>query len=507
MAASKNLYLVPHSHNLLAPDNGVLTLSGYGIQVRVDRGHLFLEDGIGTERKRIRFPRVGHGLKRLVVIGSDGMVSLAALRWLSDQDAAFVMLERDGKVLATTGPVRPSDARLRRAQAMALQSGIALQITRELISRKVAGQENVARNKLLDVQTADRIAFFREAIPTAKSIPMLLHLESHAAAIYWAAWRDLPITFPKADLPKVPDHWRTFGTRKSLLSGSQRLAGSPANAMLNYLFAVVESETCVAISALGLDPGLGFFHADTAARDSLACDVMEPIRPLVESYLLDWITRERIKKEWFFEQSNGNCRLMGSLAVQLSKTGPMWARAVAPIAEYVARTLWTRSRTGESNPATRLTQRHKREAKGRPSFASPIATPRRENICRGCGKQIQSQSTHCSDCAIVGAKQRLAAAAKLGRVAAHSPESRAKRSETRQRHAQACSAWDPSNQPDWLTSAIFAERIQPLLGRIPTSQIRSKIGVSRYYAGRIRHGYQPHARHWQALAELVDIWS
>jgi hypothetical protein len=28
-------------------------------------------------------------------------------------------------------------------------------------------------------------------------------------------------------------------------------------------------------AALGLDPGLGFIHLDTAARDSLACDLMD----------------------------------------------------------------------------------------------------------------------------------------------------------------------------------------------------------------------------------------
>lgn len=67
-----------------------------------------------------------------------------------DQNAAFVMLERDGDVLATTRPVRSSDAKLRRAQALAHHSGAALRITRELISRKLAGQEGVARDKLLD---------------------------------------------------------------------------------------------------------------------------------------------------------------------------------------------------------------------------------------------------------------------------------------------------------------------------------------------------------------------
>src|SRR5262249_8248649 len=92
----------------IRPKHGVVTLFGYGISVRVDSGHLIIEDGIGSQRRRARFPRVGHGLKRLVVIGSDGVISLAALRWLSDQKAAFVMLDRTGKNIAVTGPVLPS---------------------------------------------------------------------------------------------------------------------------------------------------------------------------------------------------------------------------------------------------------------------------------------------------------------------------------------------------------------------------------------------------------------
>src|ERR1035441_8074751 len=92
------------SRTEMHPRQGVITLFGYGTSVRVDRGHLVLEDGIGTDRRQARFPRVGHGLRRLIVIGSDGMVSLAALRWLADQEASFVMLDRDGSVLATTGP-------------------------------------------------------------------------------------------------------------------------------------------------------------------------------------------------------------------------------------------------------------------------------------------------------------------------------------------------------------------------------------------------------------------
>src|SRR5882724_4837314 len=314
MAATPNVpqHLKHCNFSTIVPRNGVVTLFGYGIQVRVDRGHLILEDGIGADRRHARLPRVGHGLRRLVVVGSDGMVSLAALRWLADQDAAFVMLDRDGSVLATTGPVRPSDARLRRAQSLAGQSGTALQIARELIDKKLLGQERVARHKLLATATAETISRYRAELATADTTERILLIESLAAGSYWSAWRTLPINFPRKDESKVPDHWRAFGARVSPLTGSPRLAANPPNAILNYLYAVLESESRLAAAALGLDPGMGVLHVDTPARDSLACDLMEPVRPQVDAYFLDWITREPLKKEWFFEQRNGNCRLLGS---------------------------------------------------------------------------------------------------------------------------------------------------------------------------------------------------
>src|SRR3954462_4099999 len=111
MAASGTLPQPDSSRKSPIGRTGVLALFGYGIKVRMQCGHLEIEDGIGPERRRIRLARVGHGLKRLVIIGSDGFISLAALQWLSDQNASFVMLQRDGRVLTTTGPVRPSEAK------------------------------------------------------------------------------------------------------------------------------------------------------------------------------------------------------------------------------------------------------------------------------------------------------------------------------------------------------------------------------------------------------------
>jgi CRISPR-associated endonuclease Cas1 len=500
-----NKTLKPTSH-------GVLTLFGYGIQVRVDRGHLLVEDGIGSQRRKFQLARVGHGLRRLVVIGNDGLISLAALRWLSDQDAAFLMLERDGSVLATTGPVRSSDARLRRSQALANQSGAALRIARELISRKLAGQERVVRDILLDPATAQTIAQFRAEVDTAETMDAVRLLESQGAAEYWSLWRGLPICFPKNDLRRVPDHWRTFDTRKSPLSGSQRLAANPVNAILNYLYAVLESEARLAAAALGLDPGLGFIHLDTPTRDSLACDLMEPIRPEIDAWVLGWITREPLKREWFFEQRDGTCRLMGSFAVRLSETAPTWGRAVAPYAEWIARTLWSTLAKSkrEPAPATRLTQRRRREVKGSSSRTSSEPVPRPERICVVCGTALATGRSYCRSCAVPVAIENLAAVAAAGRVAgqmtSHGPEAQARRANARRRHARAASAWQPSSLPTWLNEETYLGKIQPLLTGLPDKAIASALGVSIPYAHAIRAGRRvPHPRHWLALAQLVGV--
>jgi hypothetical protein len=101
-------------------------------------------------------------------------------------------------------------------------SGAALRIARELIRQKLTGQEQVARGKLLDSSTADEIAQFQGELPRADSISSIRLIEAQAAGAYWSSWQNLPINFPRNDLQRVPDHWRTFGARISPLTGSPR---------------------------------------------------------------------------------------------------------------------------------------------------------------------------------------------------------------------------------------------------------------------------------------------
>jgi len=504
MAASGTLPQTVLSRKSAIVRSGVLALSGFGIKVRMQCGHLEIEDGIGPERRRIRLARVGHGLKRLVIIGSDGFISLAALKWLTDQDASFVMLNPNGTVLATTGPVRSSEAKLRRAQALAHTNGAALRISRELITRKLRGQEEVARHKLLDNSTADCLARFRSDLPDANSLNSIRLIESQAARAYWSAWSTLPIMFPKSDLSRIPDHWCNFGARVSPLTGSPRLAATPPNAVLNYLYSVLESEARLAAATLGLDPGLGILHVDTPNRDSLACDLMEPVRSHVDAYVLDWITRQPLRREWFCEQGTGNCRLTASFAVQLSETANLWRQAVAPEAEWVARAIWSTTSRPYRPLATRLTESNKREAKRK---GAPVSHPgpKPQNFCLGCGKDIPAVNAHCGACAAESSRSRMVELAKRGRVASKSSEARARLATTQRHQATARYKWDPTSQPDWLTDEFYKAQIQPRLINCSLSQIASALDVSILYASDIRRGRRPHPRHWLTLAKLTRI--
>jgi CRISPR-associated endonuclease Cas1 len=492
---------LPYSHTIRK--SGVLVLTGYGVRVQVNAGHLLTNDGIADERRIIRLPRVGHGLRRLVIIGNDGFVTFEALRWLADQDAAFVMLDRDGSVLATTGPVRPSDARLRRAQALAHQSGAALTISRELISRKLTGQEQIARDVLRDEPVAKLIASARVDLAKAETIGGIRLLESQAAHAYWSLWRNVPVMFPANDLKRMPDRWRTFGTRVSPLTGSPRLAVNPANAILNYLYAILESEARLAAATLGLDPGLGVMHFDSRTRDSLACDLMEPVRPQVDKYLLDWITRTPLRRGCFVEQRDGGCRLIATCAERLSETAATWSRAVAPVAEWVARSLWTTRPTISSDPppATRLTSQHKRETRG----GSPIpqmTAPKPPRVCCLCGVATARDSRYCQPCGVRFSTQCLVKGAEQGRIVAQGSEAQARRAQTQSKHAAQMRSWQADAST--IDSKTFQEEVQPKLGKVTLAAIVSALGVSVSYASDIRTGRRvPHPRHWQTLVRLV----
>jgi len=508
MTASPNLSQSFVSSKSPIPKSGVLTLRGFGVRVRMQSGHLDIEDGVGLDRRKLRLARVGHGLKRLVCLSEDGFVTLSALKWLSEVGASFVMLTGTGKVSLVTSPTPSTDAHMRRAQAMAISNGVGLEICRTLIDAKLQGQEKVVRDHLLDSASAEVIASYRTKLTTADNFDSVRQCEAMAALAYFTAWKDVPVQWPKADLSRIPGHWRTVGIRQSPLTGSPRLAVTPVHAILNYCFAILEAETRIAVSAVGLDPCLALgLHTDSSKRDSLVFDVLEPVRPQIESWVLNWIKHETLSRRDFFETSTGNCRLRSHLCAKLGATAPTWSKLVAPWPEYVARTLWSSKAGGKqsSMPPTPLTQRHRRRAKG--SFELPRANPPRpQKLCRGCGVSLNGARDHCAACGVEISRANMIEIAKRGRIISKRPEALVKQAVAQKRQRAARREWNTTSLPAWLTRESYHDQIFPRLAKITIPRIANAINVSEGYASRLRKGmHVPHSMHWPKLAKLVGL--
>jgi hypothetical protein len=196
---------------------------------------------------------------------------------------------------------------------------------------------------------------------------------------------------------------------------------------------------------------------------------------------------------------------MGSFAVRLSETAPTWARAVAPVAEWLARTLWSEipKSAREVAPATHLTQRHRRESRGGPPCPQ-TEPPRPQSLCRICGGAIRPESSYCASCGRAISADGLREVAQLGRIYAQTPEAKLRRAATKRRHDIARQHWSPATQPSWLNEQAYIGQIQPRLGAVAISAIAAALGVCEAYAADIRAGRRvPHRRHWLALAQLV----
>lgn len=507
---------------------GIAVLSGYGLSVDVRHGQLKVRDGLAAARREASFSKATSGLSRLVILGHSGIISLAALRWLYDAKAAVVQIDADGNVLVASSPLNEGNNALRRAQVLARDSDKGIEIIRELISDKVKGEARVAH--LIGTGQEKKVAEYAPSLQEAETISGIRLLESRAAAEYWLGWSPVTLRFIRRDLPLVPDHWRTFGSRISPITRTPRNAANPANALLNYMYAILEAETRIALLTIGLDPGLGLMHADQPNRDSLACDVMEAARPVVEEWLLSYLSNATFAAKDFFERPDGSVRVMRSVALRLAETAALCRQAVGPVAEWLAVELLKRPQAGRRGMAkkrrapipTKLTEANR--SAGRAAYKSKAtrvqrsSLPRLPTTCPECGKPVAGAAKRfCSK----GCWQAYNTALVVPRLAKAGPKALAdyrskgadpghggiaarKRGLTIARRARERKEWEKLGLDAEDEKARFVREIRPRLVDVPIRRIAKATGWSPYYASLVRRGSRvPHPVYYPGLRRLI----
>jgi CRISPR-associated endonuclease Cas1 len=87
-----------------------------------------------------------------------------------------------------------------------------------------------------------------------------------------------------------------------------RHARHPVNAMLNYGYAVPETQVRIAIAEAGLDPSVGYLHVCQPGRQAFVYDLMEPYRPEVDRGVLAFVRSQTFTQRDFVIDPKGVCR-------------------------------------------------------------------------------------------------------------------------------------------------------------------------------------------------------
>jgi hypothetical protein len=321
--------------------------------------------------------------------------------------------------------------------------------------------------------------------------------------------------FITKDRAKVPDHWRRYDGRSSVLfaNNGNRKAERPMNAILNYLFALVEVEAVLACNTLGIDPGLGIVHLDQRKRHSMALDLIEPVRPLVEAWTLDLLAQRSFRRSDFTETSDGHVRILAPLTHELAGSMSHWRKEIAPWAEKVAHLLG-KALKGEYVASTPLTGGNQRSAQkkvqvrktkeainkeiARSKTLRPKQRPSREysktlRNCVDCGGPL-SRGAHlrCPQCWETQPGQEI--------------QTRKYRGEGIAKAREEDRRWRVEHSRERVDPDTFRMYILPGLQGVSLTRIMEACGVSKSTASTFRSGKRvPAERHWENLRELGNL--
>lgn len=218
-------------------------------------------------------------------------------------------LDPNGRFLARVEGPRSGNVLLRRAQYRAADDDDRkVPIVRGFIAAKAANQRTVIQRALRDHgagldplareklgAVADRLVMIARRTIAVAGVDALRGLEGEAAANYFAVF----------------DHLIRAGDPAFSFRGrSRRPPLDRINALLSFLYAMLGHDCRGALEAHGLDPQVGFLHADRPGRAGLALDLMEELRPVLADRLaLSLINRGQLRASDFVVEEAGGVRL------------------------------------------------------------------------------------------------------------------------------------------------------------------------------------------------------
>lgn len=129
-----------------------------------------------------------------------------------------------------------------------------------------------------------------QKVRKAENLDTILGIEGNCASAYFGVFGKL-ITNSSDDM--------NFSYR------NKRPPLDPVNAVLSFCYTLATSDCAAALETVGLDSYIGFYHTLRSGRVSLACDLVEELRCIVERFVLSMINLRIISSGDFDKQISG----------------------------------------------------------------------------------------------------------------------------------------------------------------------------------------------------------
>lgn len=243
-----------------------------------------------------------HLLERVVLRGNVQLES-RLLGALSERNIGLLLLSGRNTEATAMLAARPHSESARRLgqYRVSLDDDLRTPLARWLVLVKVRNQTKLLQQALsarpdlrhaltAATRTLTGISGQLREDTLAISLASLRGFEGAAAAAYFAGYRQL-----------FADSLHFNGRKK-------RPPPDPVNACLSLAYTLLHYDAVRACQIVGLDSMLGFFHDLSFGRESLACDLMEPLRPLADRWVWQ-LFRERQLRVEHFSEDQGRCQM------------------------------------------------------------------------------------------------------------------------------------------------------------------------------------------------------
>ena len=242
-----------------------------------------------------------HNLEGIVTFGYAG-ASPALMGACAEKNISLTFLTANGRFLASVVGIDKGNVTLRKTQYRCSENDEeSCAIARNILIGKLHNSrwvmERAIRDHALRIDTervqrvTEQISGSISQLRQAEASGALFGIEGEAASRYFSVFDEL-ILQNKKDF--------FFHSR------SRRPPLDNVNAMLSFVYTLLEGDATAALSSVGLDPYVGFLHKDRPGRRSLALDLLEELRaPLADRFVLTLINTRQIDPSGFYQKENG----------------------------------------------------------------------------------------------------------------------------------------------------------------------------------------------------------